>query len=73
MVDTDVSAPELYQAWSALSLDERIEGFELLRREEAQEFFRNLSPSDQAGLILTLFGSHSLTGSDDHESSVPGS
>ena len=26
MVDTDVSAPELYQAWSALSLDERIEG-----------------------------------------------
>jgi magnesium transporter len=54
MVDTDVSAPELYQAWSALSLDERIERFELLRREEAQEFFRSLSPSDQAELILAL-------------------
>ena len=25
-----------------------------VRREEAQEFFRSLSPSDQAGLILAL-------------------
>ena len=54
MVDTDVSASELYPAWSALSLDERIEGSELLRREDAQEFFRSLSPSDQAELVLAL-------------------
>jgi hypothetical protein len=51
MVDTVVSASELYQAWSTLSLDERIEGFELFRREEAQEFFRSLSLSDQTELI----------------------
>ena len=54
MVDTVVSASELYQAWPALSLDERMEGFELLRREEAQQFFRSLSPSDQAELILAV-------------------
>ncbi len=45
---------ELYEAWPVLSISERVEGFELLQRDDAEEFFLQLSPPDQAQMILAL-------------------
>lgn len=45
---------ELYDAWPLLSIDERVEGFELLQRDEAEEFFLHLSALDQTRMILAL-------------------
>ena len=53
-VQAALSAEELRDAWPILSIDERVEGFRLLPREEAEEFFFTLSPRDQADIIASL-------------------
>jgi magnesium transporter len=52
--DDRLSAQELREAWWALSLDERLEGFLLLPRGEAEDLFFSLSPAEQAALVLAL-------------------
>jgi magnesium transporter len=49
-----LSAQELEEAWGVLSLAERVEGFELLPRDEAEEFLLNLSAYEQGELLLEL-------------------
>ena len=52
--DDRLSAQDLREAWWALSLDERLEGFRLLPRGEAEDLFFSLSPAEQAALVLAL-------------------
>jgi len=54
MVETNFTVSELYDAWPVLSHEERVEGFELLRRDDADQFFLQLSARDRAQLIMTL-------------------
>lgn len=54
MADKNFTPAELYDAWPVLSMDERVEGFEFLQRQEADDFFLQLSARDRAGLILAL-------------------
>lgn len=49
-----VDASDLRSAWPVLSIDERLEGFELLSREEAAAFFLELSSHEQAALLLAM-------------------
>jgi magnesium transporter len=49
-----LSAEDLREAWRLFSLDERLEGFRLLPRDEAEEFFFTLSAWDQADIIRSL-------------------
>ncbi|HVR28557.1 MAG TPA: magnesium transporter [Thermoanaerobaculia bacterium] len=44
----------LREVWPVLDADERAEGFGLLRRAEAEEFFLELSPRAQADIVLRL-------------------
>src|SRR5262244_2603693 len=48
------SADDLRDAWHVLSTEERIEGFKILARDVAEDFFFTLSPADQADIILAL-------------------
>ena len=48
------SADDLRDAWHVLSTHERIEGFQILPRDAAEEFFFTLSPADQADIVLAL-------------------
>ena len=52
--DERVSAAELREAWPILSSRDRIEGFLLLPRGEAEELFFSLSAADQAAIVLGL-------------------
>ncbi|HET8563970.1 MAG TPA: magnesium transporter, partial [Candidatus Binatia bacterium] len=54
MADKGFAADELDAAWPALSVEERVEGFELLPRDDAEKFFLQLSARDQAQMILAL-------------------
>src|SRR5918994_5161273 len=54
MPEANFSPTELYDVWPVLSRDERVEGFELLRRDDAEAFFLQLSARDRAQLILAL-------------------
>jgi magnesium transporter len=54
MPETALDASELYDVWPVLSEDERVEGFELLKREAADAFFLQLSSRDRAQLVLAL-------------------
>jgi len=45
---------EMYEAWPILSVQERVEGFELLQRDAAEDFFLHLSARDRAQLTLAL-------------------
>jgi magnesium transporter len=54
MADKIFSPTELYDAWPVLSLDERVEGFEFLQRDQADDFFLQLSARDRADLVLAL-------------------
>jgi magnesium transporter len=45
---------ELYEAWPLLSLEERVEGFEYLSRDDADDFFLQLSARDRARLLSAL-------------------
>jgi len=54
MAEKTFTATELYDAWPALSLNERVEGFEFLQRDQADDFFLQLSARDRAHLVLAL-------------------
>jgi magnesium transporter len=54
MAETIFTPTELYEAWPLLSTDERVEGFETLQREQADDFFLQLNAKDRAQLILAL-------------------
>jgi len=54
MADKIFSPTELYDAWPVLSLDERVEGFEFLQRDQADDFFLQLSARDRAHLVLAI-------------------
>jgi magnesium transporter len=54
MAVEELPAAELADAWPALSIEERVEGFELLRRSDAESFFLQLSSRDQAQILLAL-------------------
>ncbi|MSP37873.1 MAG: magnesium transporter [Deltaproteobacteria bacterium] len=54
MAQTNFSPAELYDAWQVLSLAERVEGFEFLPRDTADDFFLQLSARDRAELVLAL-------------------
>ena len=48
------TSAELYEAWPVLSLEERVEGFEFLKRDDADDFFLQLNARDRAELLLAL-------------------
>ena len=50
--DDRVSGDELSEAWRVLSQQDRIEGFLLLPRAEAEDVFFSLSAADQVALVL---------------------
>ena len=52
----EVSVEELRDAWPALAADERLEGFLLLPREDADDFFLTLAGHGQAQLLAGLSG-----------------
>lgn len=54
MAERNFTPAELYDAWPVLSLEERVEGFEFLRRDTADDFFLQLSSRDRAELLLAL-------------------
>jgi magnesium transporter len=54
MAEKSLTLAEFYDAWPVLSTTERVEGFELLQRDDAEEFFLHLSSRDKAQLILAL-------------------
>lgn len=54
MEEKNFTSSELYDAWSVLSLEERIDAFELLKREAADDFFLQLGSRDRAQLVLGL-------------------
>jgi magnesium transporter len=54
MPEKNFTPSELYDAWPVLSLEERVEGFEYLTRNDADNFFLQLSARDRAALLLTL-------------------
>jgi magnesium transporter len=61
MADVNFTPAELYEAWPVLSLEERVEGFEVLKRNDADDFFLQLSARDRAALLLALpFGERRL-------------
>jgi magnesium transporter len=54
MAEKLISVSDLYDAWPILSAGERVEGFELLQRDDAEQFFLQLSARDKAQLVLAL-------------------
>jgi magnesium transporter len=58
MTPVDGRAPltpeELHDAWPALAAQERVEGFLVLPREDADDFFLSLSPFGQAQILQAL-------------------
>src|SRR5947207_13056004 len=52
--DERISPEDLADGWPSFSTEERLEGFRLLDREAAGEFFLSLSALDQADLILSM-------------------
>ena len=54
MAEKKFTPSELYEAWPILSVEERVEGFEFLQRNDADDFFLQLSARDRAELVLAL-------------------
>jgi magnesium transporter len=54
MAEKTFTPSELYDAWPVLSLEERVEGFEFLKRDAADNFFLQLGARDRAQLVLAL-------------------
>jgi magnesium transporter len=54
MPEPNFTPTELYDVWPVLSTPERVEGFELLHRKDAEAFFLQLSDRDRTQLILAL-------------------
>jgi len=52
--DDRFSPEELREVWSVLSHAERVEGFLLLPRNEAEDLFFSLSAAEQAAIVLNL-------------------
>jgi magnesium transporter len=52
--DDELTAADLREIWSILSLDERVQGFRVLPREEAENLLFSLTDSDLTGLVLAL-------------------
>jgi magnesium transporter len=54
MAEKKCTPAELYDAWPVLSLEERVEGFECLTRDDADDFFLQLGTRERAQLLLAL-------------------
>ena len=54
MAEKAFTLNELYEAWPVLSTAEQVEGFELLQRQEAEEFFLQLNARDKAQVLQGL-------------------
>jgi len=52
--DDELTAADLREIWSILSLDERVQGFRVLPREEAENLLFSLTDSDLTRLVLAL-------------------
>src|SRR5262245_8161984 len=52
--DDRLCGDELAGAWRALSQRDRVEGFLMLPRAEAEDLFFSLSAADQAAVVLDL-------------------
>lgn len=52
--DDRFSTEELREVWRVLSPAERVEGFTLLSRPDAEDIFFSVSPADQAALVAGL-------------------
>ena len=52
--DDSFSLEELREVWRVLSPEERVEGFLLLPRSEAEDLFLSLGAADQAAVVLGL-------------------
>jgi magnesium transporter len=50
----ELSADDLHAAWITLSQDERVDGFKLLPRPDAEEFFLQLPSRDEADLLVSM-------------------
>jgi magnesium transporter len=53
-MQNELSYEELQEAWPLLLPDDRLEGFRLLARTDAEDFFLSLNARDQAELLLAL-------------------
>jgi magnesium transporter len=53
-MQNDLSQDELQDAWTLLTPGDRLEGFRLLTRADADDFFLGLNTYDQAALLLAL-------------------
>ncbi|MFH1135973.1 MAG: magnesium transporter [Pseudomonadota bacterium] len=49
-----VTAEDMRYSWTVLSPQDKVEGFRLLERDEAEDFFLSMSAQEQAELILDL-------------------
>ncbi len=54
MPEVKLSASELLAAWPVLNDEDRLAGFRMLDREEAEELFDHLDPTSQYALLLEL-------------------
>lgn len=54
MSDDRLTGEELHDAWAVLSPVERLEGFQHLGRDEADEFFLGLSTHEQAAMLRVM-------------------
>lgn len=54
MAQKNFTASELYDAWPVLSSEERVEGFEYLPREDADDFFLQLNNRGRMQLLMLL-------------------
>jgi magnesium transporter len=54
MPEKSFTLAELYDAWPVLSTAERVEGFQFLQRDDAEELFLQLSSRDRACLLVAL-------------------
>jgi magnesium transporter len=52
--DDELTAADLREIWSILSLDERVQGFRVLPRDEAESLLFTLTDSDLTKLVLAL-------------------
>lgn len=52
--DDELTAADLREIWSILSLDERVQGFRVLPRDEAESLLFTLTDSDLNKLVLAL-------------------
>ena len=52
--DDELTAADLREIWSILSLDERVQGFRVLPRDEAETLLFSLADSDLSKLVLAL-------------------